>query len=92
MPPIFRRVGDDADHRGVGGDVLAELFRVNLIERVVGGVVQVEIVGAVLLQGDRRDAALDKGGDVGAAARDGGAAGGAERGEGGFDAVGDGAG
>jgi hypothetical protein len=43
-------VGGEPGEGGVGGDLLVERLGVDLVERVVGGVVVVEVVGAVLRQ------------------------------------------
>ena len=45
-------VGGEVREHGEGSDVLAEGFGIDLVERVVGGVVQIEIVGAVLADPD----------------------------------------
>src|SRR5258708_13413871 len=56
--------GENYEHRRPCGDVLAQRFGIDLVERVVGRVVEVEIISAVLAQGDRRNAGLDHRPDV----------------------------
>src|ERR1700746_1830667 len=48
------------------GDVLIELLAVDLVEGVAGGVVDVEVVRAILQQRERGHAGLDRRADVGA--------------------------
>src|SRR5688572_31266506 len=62
-------VGDQGQHRRPGGDILAELLGIDLVERVVGRVVIVEIAGSVLLEIDRRDSGPDPGAEVRASGR-----------------------
>src|SRR3546814_11494745 len=47
-------VGEDSGHLRPHRDILAQLGRIDLVERIVGGVVQVEIARAILLQIDDR--------------------------------------
>src|SRR5690606_5865312 len=46
-PEVHICIGDQAHQGRPGGDVLGHLSRVDLVQRVVGGVVQVEIARAV---------------------------------------------
>src|SRR6478736_5816024 len=47
-PEIPAHVRGGPGGRGPGGDVLVEVFGIDLVQGVVGGVVPIEIVGAVL--------------------------------------------
>lgn len=55
-PEVHVRIRDQPYQGGPGGDVLAHLFRIDLVQRVVGRVMQVEIAGAVLVQTEHRHA------------------------------------
>src|SRR5215472_5918499 len=59
-------VGREPYERRPGGDVLIELLAVDLVEGVVGAVVDVEIVRAILQQREPGYAGLDRRADVGA--------------------------
>ena len=61
----FNPAGKRGEHRRPRGDVLTKLRRVDLVERVVGRVVPVEIAGSVLVERNPRRAGLDRRLDVG---------------------------
>src|SRR5690348_14268459 len=56
----------DGEHCGPCGDVLAQLRRVDLVERIVGRVVPVEIARAVLVERNPRRTGADGRFDIGA--------------------------
>src|SRR5688572_8903708 len=47
-------IGEDPNHLRPHRDVLAQLHGIDLVERVVGRVVEIEVAGAVLLQVEYR--------------------------------------
>src|ERR1700752_3973924 len=50
--------------RGPGGDVLVELRPVDLVERVVGRMVDLEVAACVLIEREGRNSRLDRRADV----------------------------
>ena len=49
-----RLIRDNLQYRGPGCDVLFHLHRIDLVERIIGRVVQIEIAGAILIEVDHR--------------------------------------
>ena len=80
-PKSFGGIRGQVREHGVGRDVLGEGGGVDLVEGVVRGVVQVEVVGAVLAERGPRDAEVAERPDVGAGAAFAGRVHDAERGE-----------
>ena len=66
---VFGRVGGKIEQDRPSIDVLRQLRRSNLVERVFGRVVEIEIAGAVLVQIRRRDARGDQLFNIGPVAR-----------------------
>src|SRR5947209_14404077 len=66
---LFRSRLDSArqygKHRCPGGDILPQLHRVDLVQRVVGRVVPVEVARAVLIERNPWRAGVDGGLDIG---------------------------
>src|SRR5688500_12363669 len=62
---LLDAAGKNCQYRRPGRDILPELRRIDLVERVVGRVMQVEIAGAVLVEGYARKTVIEHRADVG---------------------------
>jgi hypothetical protein len=63
-PQLFHIVGDDRQQRRPCRHILLQLHRIDLVERVVGRVVVVEIAGAVLVEVGAGNSRFDPGTEV----------------------------